>query len=159
MNKLIVLMGAPASGKSTYAKRLQETYKKVVIICPDDVREELYGDAAIQAGGDRVFRTTYSRLVSCLKTLKDAIIIFDATNTTYAAHRNLMEVLEKNDLLEIPRELHYVVAEYEKCLTQNNARERHVPDSVIDAHCKRQFSCFQNVRSCYSAAVMVENLS
>ena len=45
MNKLIMLIGLPASGKTSFTKTLQSSYKKdeIEIISSDAIRKELFG--------------------------------------------------------------------------------------------------------------------
>lgn len=45
---VIVMVGVPGSGKSTYASSLKATSKNTVIVSSDAVRKEFFGDEAIQ---------------------------------------------------------------------------------------------------------------
>lgn len=47
-----VLVGCPACGKSTFAKNFDND---TVVISSDAIREELYGNEAIQGNGKEVF--------------------------------------------------------------------------------------------------------
>ena len=38
MSKLIMMVGAPGSGKSTFAKTMAEEYKNMVIVSRDEIR-------------------------------------------------------------------------------------------------------------------------
>lgn len=44
MNELIMLVGLPASGKSTWAKEYSETHPDYIVHSSDKLREEMYGD-------------------------------------------------------------------------------------------------------------------
>ena len=88
---LIVMAGAPASGKSTIADEIADAFG-FEIVCPDDIREELFGDASIQRDGDRVFGIAYAQMRSALGAGAD--VIFDATNCRRKARR---EVLSQAD--------------------------------------------------------------
>ena len=76
---LIVMCGAPGSGKSTVAEAVAEDFG-FVIVCPDDIREELFGDASDQSQGWRVFQIAYERMRDGLLTDDVSGVIFDATN-------------------------------------------------------------------------------
>lgn len=41
---LIATRGLPASGKTTWAKKVQSLGEKIVIVCRDDIREMLHGN-------------------------------------------------------------------------------------------------------------------
>ena len=60
MNKLIVLVGLPASGKSTYANTLAEI-PNTIVLSSDKLRKELLGDESCQTNNQLVFDTLYRR--------------------------------------------------------------------------------------------------
>lgn len=64
MNKpsFIMMVGLPGSGKSTYAKTLTLNGKPYIIHSSDNLREELYGDAAIQGDNNKLFAELHKRI-------------------------------------------------------------------------------------------------
>src|SRR5262249_18432645 len=81
---LILLVGIPASGKSTLAARFNARGYRT--LCLDAIREELYGDAALQTGLKRVIATFYRRLRAKLRDRER--IVVDATSVKYCDRRN-----------------------------------------------------------------------
>jgi predicted kinase len=72
-----MLVGIPGCGKSTYLKRFKNK-KGIVIVCPDDIRRELFNDVNHQADGDRVWGTAHTRIYEALE--QGSYVILDATN-------------------------------------------------------------------------------
>ncbi|MBX9691105.1 MAG: ATP-binding protein, partial [Cyanobacteria bacterium] len=71
--RLIVLVGLPASGKSTLSDRLQA--KGVTYLNRDSIREKLYGDASKLGDYREVSAVLYKQLEEGCD--KDAIIVAD----------------------------------------------------------------------------------
>lgn len=72
----IILIGLPASGKSTYAEKIKND--NTVVLSSDSIRKEIYGNESIQGNPKEIFDTLYSRMRSALSENKDVIV--DATN-------------------------------------------------------------------------------
>ena len=68
MNKpiLYVMMGLPASGKSTFADEIA-TSQNATIISSDALRKEWYGDENIQGNPAKIFEEMRKRTVSVLE--------------------------------------------------------------------------------------------
>ena len=75
MSKITMMIGIPASGKSTIAKSIPGVY-----VCPDEIRRELYGDISIQGSPVEVFGVAEERIRSAIVNGKD--VVYDANNTT-----------------------------------------------------------------------------
>lgn len=60
MNKLYMMIGLPASGKSTIAKELSES-EDAVIVSSDEIRKE-FGDINDQSQNTKVFEEVEKRL-------------------------------------------------------------------------------------------------
>ena len=87
MTKLILLVGVPGSGKTTYAKRLVRETPNTTHVSSDAIRKELYGDESVQQNPRIVFEVMHKRTIEFLKA--GANVVFDATNLTKRdrAHR------------------------------------------------------------------------
>lgn len=135
MAKLIILVGIPGSGKSTYAKRLlndklsaKAKAGKAVILSSDEIREELYGDEGIQGYANFVFDLMYQRLQE--HAAQRHTIIFDATNITRVNRANIFTAMKKfRKNYEISAI--YFDASEEFCQERNKMRMRYVPAKVI----------------------------
>ena len=75
MTKLIIGMGIPGSGKSTTLKKFAEDYG-YNYICPDDIREEMLGDAADQSKNQEVWDEARKKMQEFFKRGKT--VVFDA---------------------------------------------------------------------------------
>lgn len=124
--KFTMLVGLPASGKSTYAKEKAE--KERAIICSSDaIRKELYGDENIQGDGNEVFNILHARVKELLSQGWD--VIYDATNVKSKRRRAFLREIEKYDCI---KECIIMATPYEVCLERNQDRLfRHVPEEVI----------------------------
>ena len=121
---LEVLVGLPASGKSTYAERRK---KEGWVVCSSDtVRAELYGDENVQGDGGKVFKVLHDRIKENI--LLGNNVVYDATNLQTKRRRSFLNEME-----------HYMckkaavvfLTPYRTCLENNRNRERKVPDRVI----------------------------
>jgi predicted kinase len=131
---VIVLRGLPASGKSTWSKRVVDEYPagSVVRINNDDLCAMLYGQS--RGGGDN----TGEFLASVRERLLDAalanpdvrLILVDNTNlanknltaTFKTAHKAKATMTVEDRFLSVP---------VEECRRRNAIRENPVPDQVI----------------------------
>ncbi len=78
MGRLAILCGLPKSGKSTYAKKLQED--GWVVVNPDTVRLQLHGQAFYPAAEPFVWAAVELMVRSLLAS--EHRVLVDATNTT-----------------------------------------------------------------------------
>lgn len=125
MNKIVLLVGVPGSGKTTLAQRLIE--KGYISLNADKIREELFGDPTVQSDNDAVFSIFFGRLEDELAKGSDVVI--DNTNTN-PKHRGpiLQRAIQAgyNDIqiwvLDTPLDI---------CLERNRARGREVPEDIV----------------------------
>lgn len=125
MPKFIMLVGLPASGKSTLAEKLKEEYK-AEIISSDSLRKELYNDEQNQEHNYEIFNEMLKRTIACLK--EDKNVIYDATNISSKRRINICSQISKYANEKI---CYLLTTSYELCIKRNNERERKVPDEVI----------------------------
>lgn len=125
MTKLFMMIGLPASGKSTLAEQIAKS-EDAEIVSSDNIRKELYGDENIQGDNNKVFRILQERIISGLKNNKN--MIYDATNISY---KTRMAFLQRLNKLEVEKIAIMVATPYEDCLIRNSQRERKVPEEVI----------------------------
>lgn len=130
-----MLVGLPASGKSTYAKKLQEVYglDKTVVIESDSYREQFYGSSEIQGDNNKLFSVIHSDIIKLLDGRFN--VIFDATNINYKNRIALMQKLGT----DVVKECIIIATSYGRCLENNEKRSRVVPKIVID----RMWKSFQ----------------
>lgn len=131
MSKVFILVGISGSGKSTWAvDRVNKT--QAVWVSTDNIREALFGDATIQAQGDRVFEMAREQLESALRNNIEEVIV-DATNVDAKSRAQFIK-LSKN------YNAHVVAVCFDVPLKtaqlRNGSRTRVVPSFVIE----RQFN-------------------
>ena len=130
--ELIMLVGLPGSGKSTYAKSLTN-FK---IHSSDELRIEMFGDVNEHSkeSNAKLFTELHKRIKDDLRNGNN--VIYDATNVN---RKNRLSFI--NELKNIPcfKMCVIILAPYHICLRNNRQRERFVPESAI----KRMYTNFQ----------------
>lgn len=84
MNKLILFIGIPGSGKS----RATKSYPDAYIVCPDNIRKDFFKDINDQSNNIRVWDIAKGKITAALELGKD--VILDATNVNTIHRRNLL---------------------------------------------------------------------
>lgn len=124
---LYMLVGLPASGKSTIAKHYTTN-----VVSSDAVRAQLYGDEAIQGKACDVFSVVYHEIANYLAQGKD--VALDATNLTKR---------DRAEGIRLAHQYHQQVTAVvcptpiDVCLTRNAQRNRTVPEFVIERMARR----------------------
>lgn len=127
--KLYVLIGLPASGKSSFAKITSNN--NTVIISSDAIREEWYGDANIQGDNNKIFSTMQKRTVENLIEKRD--VIYDATNITLKSRSFLTNYQPLRDIRKNISVIGVVFAiPFYECCKRNENRARTVPFDVMN---------------------------
>lgn len=123
---LFMLVGLPGSGKSTYAEKLSKR-ENAVILSSDTIREKYFGEINNQDNNTEVFKILHNMIKDNLLIGKN--VIYDATNISSKRRKSFIE----EQLHSIPciKTCIIIATPYEECLTNNNKRERHVPEYSI----------------------------
>lgn len=129
--RFLMLIGLPASGKSTFAKELIEGENgaqrdDIKYLSSDKIREELYGDESVQTDPSKVFELMRTRTLDALKEGKH--VIYDATNIGRKKRKGLLQQLPKG----VHKTAVYMATGYRTCIDMNTHRERTVPKIAID---------------------------
>lgn len=140
MNKFIMVIGLPASGKDTYIKSfLKDNKEEFVVLSSDDIREELYGDPSIQGKPAEVFNLMNKRVKTALLNNKN--IIYNDTNIKVKDRRGVLSEVKK--FKDYMRYAVIIGTTYPQCLINNKKRAkeggRFVPEEVI----KRMYYSFE----------------
>lgn len=120
--KIIVLIGLPGSGKSTYIEKLGET-----ALSSDEIRRLLSDDPANQTIHRRVFAVLRDLLKHRIE-LRRPVTYIDATNLTPYERRAYIKIA---DLYDCDVEAIFFDVPIEECQRRNRERHRVVPYEVI----------------------------
>lgn len=123
--KFFMMVGLPASGKSTEAKILSQLYS-AEIFSSDEIRKELFNNVSNQDDNEEVFKTLHLRVKECLA--KDKNCIYDATNINWKRRKAFLTEINKYN----PEKIAIVCAlPVAYCVKRNNERKVKVPNEVI----------------------------
>lgn len=123
--KVIVGIGVPGCGKTTYLKPLAKELS-LKYINPDDIRQEITGNATNHSKELEVWNLVHSSLIEALKN-RGAIV--DATYTKKKDRRKLIELCRQNGASEIIA--YWFNLPLKTCIERNNSRKRAVPEIAI----------------------------
>lgn len=119
-----VMVGAPGSGKSTYAAKLAKT-ENAIIISGDDVRAELYGSADILGKWHEI----WDRIEELVSEAGGVSVILDGTHCRKDYRAEAIALLRAHGYNRV--EAVVIDSSLATCLARNFQRTRHVPDYVI----------------------------
>lgn len=135
---LIILVGIPGSGKSTYAKKYIHTHKNcytgIIHLSSDSIRKELYGDESIQGNPEEVFALMRERTLIALNNGQS--VLYDATSMTRKSRENIINVCPKFVRIEC----HVIWQSIDICIERDANRNRTVGKDIIDRMVKT-FQC------------------
>ena len=123
---LVMMVGLPASGKSTIAYNLAME-NNYIVFSSDALREELYLDINDQTHNHELFVELHKRIKTALKEGNN--VIYDACNLSSKRRVAFLQELKR---IPCRKECIIAATPYEQCLRNNASRDRHVPDYVIE---------------------------
>jgi len=124
--KLIVMVGISGSGKSTFVDGLK-TSLNATVVCPDDIRAELTGDAEDQTQNGRVFGIAKRRVGELLLQGKNVVI--DATSPAIRDRKDWIKIANESGAIPVA---YFVRVDPATAKSRNAKRTRKVPEWVID---------------------------
>ena len=118
------MVGAPGAGKSTLATRLAEN-ENAFVISGDEVRAELYGDAANQGNWEEI----NDRIEELVSEAVGTPVILDGTHYLSSYRKEAQALLRSYGYDEV--EAVVVNPPLEDCIFRNANRHRGVPRHVV----------------------------
>lgn len=136
MASVIILIGVPASGKSSLAEKMlyassqnssSLTYGATQLISPDRIRASLYGSAATQGDWAEIWEQVQQSFANAAKSQQS--VIYDATNYKREYRKDVIDLAKAYGFkpitgiwLDVPLWI---------CLSRNEVRDRVVPEDVV----------------------------
>ena len=127
MNKIIMLIGAAASGKSTAAPKIAAKHQNAVILSTDKIRAELYGAEHIQGNWPDIEALLYKRIKNAIKADKN--IILDSTHFKKEYRAKIIKNFAKCSEFSA----YYFNYPFALIYSRNKRRARRVPFEVLAA--------------------------
>ena len=138
--KAFVMVGAPASGKSTYAGELVLS-ENANIICGDAVREELYGSADVQGNWAEIHDKIEEYVEECAG--HGWPIVLDGTHYLSSYRKEAINLLKSYGYTKV--EAIICNPSLATCLARNWSRQRNVPDYVVKAMHEKLQKSLKNI--------------
>ncbi len=129
--ELIVLVGLPGVGKSTYARNYIHDNPTCVWMSSDAIRERLYGDANCQDNPGKVFEIMREETVEALNNGFD--VIYDATSVTRKSRYSILSATPRH----VRKRCVIVWAPLDVTFSRDALRDRSVGPEVIERMLKR----------------------
>lgn len=132
MTRLILLIGLPASGKSSLAQQLISQCPTRRIISTDAIRASLFGDEIIQGDWQLVWneiQRQFRQAVEQIASLEGGTAIYDATNAVCKHRQEAISLALATGFTRITGL--WVDTPLEECLKRNLKRSRVVPEEAI----------------------------
>ena len=124
-----LLIGLPASGKSTFAQQLNQQIPNSVIVSTDTIRARLFGDETIQGDWNQVENTVIEHVRLAIKY--EQIVIYDATNVQLAWRNSF---LDKVSDLNSEWIAWWIKTPVNVCKNWNKYRSRRIPNQIINTY-------------------------
>ena len=120
------LIGLPGAGKSTFAQILTQLNPHSVWICPDRIREQLYGDASIQGPWAEIEAIIHQQFDQAIQAQHP--VIYDATNIKAQWRLDFLERYRPPGIQWLGWQL---TTSIQDCIHRNQLRSRQIPPDVI----------------------------
>ncbi len=129
MQQIIITIGLPASGKSTWAEQQCKKMKNTVRINKDLIREMLANNHSIDFENEMVLTTRDALLRKYIEMGKNVII--DDTNFHERHTKSILKICDSyNKYINV--RIQYFDTDVTTCVSRNQNRNNKVPDSVIE---------------------------
>ena len=128
MPQLIFMYGFPASGKTTYARKLAAESENTVYLAADEIRRELYGSQDCFGDPEEIYRVLLQRMQGYLIDGKD--VVYDACNLYRRFRMDYLEPIAKAGI-ECEKTIIRMETPKATCLENHANRDRHFDIGTI----------------------------
>jgi predicted kinase len=129
---LVLLIGLPGSGKTTFARSLLADNPTARIVSTDAVRAQLFGDEAVQGSWRQVWQEVDRQLQIAIGLIclgDAAFAIYDATNVVRRDRRCVLARAREIGFRQITGV--WLNTPLNVCFIRNRGRDRQVPEAVM----------------------------
>ncbi|WP_244901969.1 AAA family ATPase [Phormidium tenue] len=129
---LLMLVGIPGSGKSTWARDFVLAHPRYRIVSTDNLRAQLYGDEAIQGDWLRIWQqvmTQWQQAIAAIHQGELEGVIYDATNARRRHRREAIAAACQTGFAPIT--LVWFDVPLSLAIERNRGRSRQVPVDII----------------------------
>jgi predicted kinase len=128
---LLFLIGLPGSGKSTLAASLIQKDARRCLVSTDQIRSQLFGDAAIQGDWSLIWQELQQQLKAAAQITATCgtEAIYDATNAVRRDRKQALQLARDCGFTYITGI--WVNPPLALCLERNRNRDRQVPEAII----------------------------
>jgi len=124
-----LLIGLPASGKSTFAQQLNQQIPNSVIVSTDTIRARLFGEETIQGDWNQIENMVIEHVRLAIKY--EQIVIYDATNVQLAWRNSFLDKVSDPNSEWIAW---WIKTPVNVCKNWNKYRPRRVPNQIINTY-------------------------
>jgi predicted kinase len=131
---LLLLVGIPGSGKSTWAKGWVSSHPRYQIVSTDAIRAEIYGNEVIQGDWWQIWETVVARWRAGVTAISRGDldgVIYDATNARRRHRREAIAAARQVGFTHIT--LVWFDVPLGVALARNRGRSRQVPPDIVAA--------------------------
>ena len=133
--KLILMVGLPASGKSTIVQQYQWEHC-CIVVCPDDIRMTMFNTEFNKDVEGLVWFT--ARAMVKMLLAQGHNVVLDSTNLTKDRRKEWIDLAKECQVIVVA---HQMDTPFHECLARNNNRDRKVPNDVM----ARMYNACQDV--------------
>lgn len=130
---LIILVGIPGSGKTTWKNTFVSKFPEYKVICPDDIRKEMTGETSNMSKDGEVWKKAFFKLHSALGAKKD--VIFDSTACSRRTRKSIEAIGSDYQAIIIYKLFDISVEEAKQRIKsdiENGIDRSHVPDHIVE---------------------------
>jgi predicted kinase len=157
---LIILIGLPGSGKSTFARQWQASQPDRLLISTDAIRAALFGNEAIQGAWEPIWQEMqrqFHHAAHQIQTGSASAALYDATNVVRRHRRAVLALARSTGFTQITGV--WLDVSLPVCLDRNRRRDRTVPEAVVQRMHRRLVGAPPSVIEGFDCLIRYTDLS
>lgn len=126
-SNLILLIGLPGSGKTTFARQLIANCPSYQLVSTDNIRIQLFGDECLQGPWLQVWQQVEREFQQAVQ--RQTPTVYDATNAKRSYRKEIITLARQSGFTLITGI--WLDMPLLTCLERNRLRSRQVPEEII----------------------------